>query len=109
MIIISIVPIYIYRGYYKKFKLNNLLYKYLYTREYLPKATIVLDSTIVFSETIKVIPSTTLITKLGTKFGFRSYYFLTLFIALSIVVITFSVYLDTRYLVILINRAFLLE
>ena len=85
-----------------------MLYKYLRTKEYLPKA-IVTPTSVVFNRAIKVISSTTLIIELGTKFGFRSYYFLTLFIVLSIVVIAFLVCLDTGYLVILINRAFLLK
>ena len=81
-----------------------MLYKYLRTKEYLPKV-IGLEPriAIAFYSTIEVIPSTTLITELGIRFGFRSYYFLTLFLVLSIVVIVFLVYVNTRYLVTLIN------
>ena len=58
---------------------------------------------------MKIIPSIAPITNLGTRFGFRNYYFLILFIALSITLATIIVYIDLDCLVILINRIFLLE
>ena len=106
-IAISIVPIYIYRSCQKQFKSNNLLYKHMRARECSPKPSA--TAPVAFNSTIEIIPSTTPITDLSTGFGFRSYHFLTLLIALSVAAIAVSVYLDIDYLVTLINRAFLLK
>ena len=46
---------------------------------------------------------------LDTRFEFRNYYFLTLLIALSVIEAVIAVYINSDYLVILINRAFLLK
>ena len=53
--------------------------------------------------------STTLVIDLGTRFGFRNYYFLILFIVLTATVVVIAIYMDLGCSVILIDRAFLLE
>ena len=71
--------------------------------------TLINNTSITFHRSFEIILSNILITDLGTRFRFRNYYFLTLFVALKVYTIAILVYLDSNYFVILINRVFLLE
>ncbi len=63
----------------------------------------------VFVASPEVIISKVLTSNLGTSFGFQNYYFLTLLIALAVLGQLATVYLNTGYSVILINRVFFKE
>ena len=67
------------------------------------------DFVIIYYSLVKIIPSTASITNLSTKFNFRNYHFLILFITLSAIVMVILVYIDLGYFVTLINRVFLLK
>lgn len=64
---------------------------------------------VAFYGSVEIISSTFLITDLGTEFGFRSYYFLTLFVVLGALVAVASICMNIGCSVILIDWAFLLK
>lgn len=78
-------------------------------RQYILKSLTLIRYLTIFYKSVEIIFLTALITDLSTKFNFRNYYFLTLFIALSILIIAILIYLDIEYSILLINRIFLLE
>ena len=90
-----------------KFKFNNLLYKHIRVKDCVLK--FFASISIAFHDFIKIIFFTSSIINLGIEFDFRNYYFLTLFVALSAIVIVISICINLNYSIILINRAFLFK
>ena len=62
-----------------------------------------------FQNFIKIIFFTSSIINLNIEFDFRNYYFLTLFVALNVIIIIILIYINLSYSIILINRAFLFK
>ena len=88
--------------------MNNLLYKYIRARKYILK-TLIANNLIIYYKLVKIILLIIFIINLNIRFSFYTYYFLILFVALSTIVIIILIYIDLEYLIILIDRVFLLK